>query len=338
MKRYFITILAGALAIVSLYMFITSPTMAISAGPGNGKNSKVTDLKELSSVLNFIDTAEKEDAPTLKTTNVVNLSSNEDNTNDITMNEHSSMTYVEDITVSKKVSHKEVVDYSYDSSGKTMVPIYSTKGSLILKYKKNKTSYVTTSGSYYNYSLYVSESYSNYADEKKSNRYYVEMNIDIYFEEDVVLAKINKYNIFNDDENASIKDEYKGKWLRLSGEAAYGILQIDQFYTAFWGGISGLISGETDEPQDAVFDEYNNIYTYNDVSNGTVINLDLSNPETPCVDAKINQEDENGGNYFYGTENIIIKNIDNTVIDVNIDLDNAISIDGIEDIINSQKK
>ena len=179
--------------------------------------------------------------------------------------------------------------------------------------------YVTEDASYYvskgNYSV-------NYHDNRNSDESYnMTMIFDakIYIDSDRVLFKFDQLEVYsNQEDDVNVKDKLVGKWIEVpidSSMDVFGMIDVgnrDAF--SYIGDIIEKASEDKDTEKNG------NIYTVNHTimnENDTELKINLSDPENPCMIMLVdNNEDNKDTLYMYAVSTF--RNIDNTVIDINV--------------------
>ncbi len=308
MKKYIISLVSFALAVASLAMTLNSPNFAITAGAGNEIDSEVENLNDVYSVLNFIisrnsgeksaATQEKNAAEPTAAIKYFNESTPETN---IHIESHSSVTATEDTEMSASMIIK-------DSTTNTQL------SKTDISFRRSLTAFMTLDKTYYISKGCISSSSVNYKDSEKNSSAFMDFDMQIYIENNIALVKINKFVMSRDEDRSSIKSDYAGKWIELSHEEAFSLLQmVDEGNKSYLEEVrtvieADLISGNSK------FDNINDIYT---CTEGDVdFTVDLSDITSPFIE--VCSDVEEGQNHSYISDVLSFSNIDNTVINMDL--------------------
>ncbi|MGM9643692.1 MAG: hypothetical protein ACI3X1_01255 [Eubacteriales bacterium] len=337
MKKYIITIASAVLALAALFTFINSPAAAVTAGPGNGRDDEVEDFEDLYSLLDFFTGKTNEDNKEIKNKYDVSFLSFTDDESDseaplkkIKTKKHTSVTYTEFSDMSMEMTHKRT-EY-YDSNSK---PYYVITGKTKVQFRRSLTIYITEDASYYISKGNINSSYTDNSDSDNSGKSSFDFDMEIFFKEDIALIKFNTFIMSSNKQTTSIKDEYIGKWIKMSKDIGQELLSsIDQYNRETLSEIQEIIENEILGSEESEFKEKDNIFTLKDNNLGIDVTVDLSNITCPSIEFIMDEDSEDSEDHSYLLDVMTFENIDNTVINMNTDSDDIIALDNPDDFEN----
>ncbi len=340
MKKYLIAIIAAILVVVSLFSTAISANQGVRVGAGNGENSKVEDMEDLYSLLEFIMNRKSSDRSKEINNGSTPLLLASRNSDDISSseNEHKSVTIIEDTVVERTDIFR--TPYYNDYSDE---PRYRDSGKSYVRLVRELKGYVTEDATYYISKGTLekrSETYA-YQDIKATfTDIYFDFDMHIYIGDNEAFIKINRYNYSLSDEEKTeeqtIRSEYVGKWIQLTSKDAISIFaSTDDANGQFLSMIKELIEygvikdvEPEDEDQYPEFEREGDIYIatqeFKDekdekVTGDMKLTINLSEYKSPYLELKGLNED--GGFRSFMLDTITFCNIDNTIVDFNGECD-----------------
>ncbi len=304
MKKLFMTLTAAAIIVASAFFTLNSSGFAVTAFPESGEGDKAVDLTDAYSALNFIIEGYYEGKlpDELEAAGVKPITS---------------ITYTEDLTGSTKTN------YFSDSISKSSI----TSDSIGI------TAYISEYTTYYIYRNH-SAGYSDVLGEDTDNKYFTDIDIEVYFDSEKAMVKCNKYTVISNDTASYIKSEYAGRWIMLPDDQIEAAAElIKKSKTA--DNIAPFLLNDIMYPEEKEFKQNDKLYTYEDDDDDCTVNItvDLSKPESPYFEVTANQEDEDNDGYAHTIASIRIDDINNTEIKVNFDNNNILFDVDLDDII-----
>jgi len=326
---------AVALLIVCLVSFITGGGASI-AGAGNGKNARVTNIKEFTEVLNFLTRDESFD---VALASFIDDGSNYDEEDseepEKTVSKHSSAT-VHVSTIIKASSHST----NHELTGGTASSTQSLERELTCYFTESASYYVSKGVSFVSVERYVKDENGN--GNYKDSTELINFDMEILLTDDKSYVRFHEFNYITDEGSLVIKSENTNKWIDMPYGFLKSMVDVDldnrEIFEGFGEMFAFLIEeGKIKESDSSVsFDsrELANIFEdaegsspFNPEDYTIDFNVDLSNPTRPSISLNnvYNHKEEysiSEGYKYSGTveqkvkndQKIVIYNIDNTVV------------------------
>lgn len=318
MKNWILIILSLTLTVSSFTLFSNNVKPDIVAGAGNEEDYRVTSIEKLDSVLDFLSYAQGggvyEDE--------VGLVSYVDNPTMVSDYdyEHTSATYQEYGYITSHVRHV-YMDYQWNPDTLEYDEIEQYLGSTDTSLTRNMTVYVTEDASYY-----ISKGTYSVNDSKDSYKTTIIFDVKIYIDIEKVLFKFDTFEISsNDDNDLAVDDKLLGRWIQIPIDSSGDVFSMIDVGNRDAFSYIGEIIKEASE--DDIAEKNGNIYTIGHTvmrKNDTELKIDLSNSANPCMTMIVDSKPEENqlgnqlGNQLYMYVTSTFKNVDNTVINVNV--------------------
>ena len=302
MKRYVLMAVALLLIVASIIHLPENAKPAVVAGPGDGENFEVENIKDLRDVLSFFEQRNNAGVAFSSGNSSVLLS---EEIEDKPSSKHTSMTLFEETSLSSFVTNKVTTDY-----------VYKTVSTTSIKMNRTLTVYMTENKSYYVSKGYITINHDDFENSDNDLKTKIVFDMQIYVTKTKTIMKFNVFD-YNSNANDITIDltGYIGKWLEVPEEFGAVIFSLaDQMNRNTLSVIQGWIDNDMEG-----FDKVDRKYTLKQTTlkeDDTVTTVDLNDPENPFIGVKINgKSDSYPGDSMRMTDNLTISNIDNTVIE-----------------------
>lgn len=317
MKRTILLIVSFVLITATIIATQFEAHTSIIAGAGNGVDKKINNLDQLEEVFDYISSGN------------MDMAFSDDG-------DMGAMAAAKELVASKSGKYDSLTFFE-ETTGSSLSEtsgVYTSTN----KYNRRMTIYMTDDGMYY-----ISQGMikSSYVDKKEPSNSY-EMNFifdwELYFDLDHedVYAKFNVFNITKDDDEMVDVSDILGEWVRFESSGSVSMLfsMVNEMNMDGFSYMSMLINGGKEE-----FKNNGDIYTIDmdlipdsNSNNDTSFVVSLANPTSPTMSLKINEnvhETQESYYEYYPTtyyidyeiklnDNVVISNINNTVIDVDL--------------------